>query len=97
MPVTDSRTVNYKIFIKYSLLILLYDLVKHKNTVRLGFDYINSILPRVWSGNANRDRYKYLFFLIKKNSVDMSAQPPARVEADKSMEICAKFDSILLN
>ena len=76
---------------------LLYELVKHKNTVRLGFDYINPILPRVRSGNASRDRYKYLFFLIKENSVDMSAQPLARLAADKSMEICAKFDSILLN
>ena len=76
---------------------MLYDLVKHKNTVRLGFDYINPILPRVRSGNANRDRYKYLFFLIKKNSVDMLAQPPARLQADKSTEICAKFDSILVN
>ena len=76
---------------------LLYELVEHKNTVRLGFDYINPILPRVRSGNANRDGYKYLFFLIKKNSVDLSEQPPARLEADKSTEICAKFDSILLN
>lgn len=89
--------MNHKFFIKYSLLILLYDLVKHKNTVRLGFDYINSILPRVRSGNANRDLYKYLFFLIKKNSVDMSAQPLARPEADKPTEICANFHSILLN
>ena len=89
--------VNHKFYFKYSLLILLYDLVKYKNIVRLGFDYINPILPRVQTGNANRDLYNYLFFLIKKNSVHMSAQPLARLEADKSTEICAKFDSILLN
>ena len=67
------------------------------NTVRLGFDYINPILSRVRSGNVNRGCYKYLFFLIKKNSVDMSAQPLVQLAADNSKEICAKFDSILLN
>ena len=43
---------------------------------------------------------KYLFFIVKNNSIDIPSRPLSRLDAEetlKSTKICANFDAILLN